>query len=213
MKDVHYRDGQIDAAVDLVKRYHYSRRAPGNVQLVVTAHEGGGLFNDFGRAWAACFFSIPPTRWAEPVIELSRLVRDERKGALTGLISFGVKVLRRRGVDLVVSFADKTQGHHGGIYQAASWNYNGARESRMDGVIINNVFYPGRSCNSKWGTQSPEKLSKIIGQDVHPHFDDGKHLYWKALTKNGEKKAARLNLIKATYVKPIKNLEGTGGGE
>lgn len=199
---MHYRDGQIAEAIDLVKRYHYSRRAPGNVQLVCTGHENGGLFGDFGRAVAALFFSIPPTRWSEDVWELSRLVRDDEARNLTGLIAFATKVAKKRGSDLLVSFADKTQGHHGGIYQAASWNYAGGRERRMDGVMIEGVFYPGRSCNNRWGTQSPSKLSEILGQPVDPHYDEGKHLYWKPLGNRGKAKAARLGLQTLPYPKP-----------
>ena len=199
---IHYRDGCLDEAVQLVKRYHYSRRAPGNIQLVCTGHEDGGLFGDYGDANCALFLSIPPTRWSEPVWELSRLVRCEKRFNLTPLISFAAKRAKNKGADLLVSFADKTHDHHGGIYQAASWNYHGARERRMDGVIIGGKFYPGRTCNSRWGTQSPSKLSGILGQHVEPHYDEGKHLYWKPLTREGKRRADRLGLEKVAYPKP-----------
>ena len=32
-------------------------------------------------------------------------------------------------------------------------------------------------------------------KSIEPHFDDGKHLYWKALGRNGERKAQRLGLL------------------
>lgn len=202
MKELHFHSGKLDEAVDLVKRFHYSRRAPGNVQFVGTLHEGGGLFGDYGPALAACFFSIPPTRWSEDVLELSRLVRGNTEVSLTSLISKSCHCLRRNGFDIIVSFADWTQRHHGGVYQAASWNYAGCRDKRMDGVILDGIFYPGRSCNSRWGTQSPSKLSQILGRNVDPHFDEGKHLYWRALTKSGQRKAKRLGLESVPYPKP-----------
>lgn len=199
---MHFRDGCTDEARDLVERFHYSRRVPANVQCVATMHEPGGLFGDYGPAVAACFFSIPPTRWSEPVWELSRLVRTEARVPLTPLISFTAKLARRLGADLLVSFADRTQGHHGGIYQAASWAYAGARARRMDGLIVDGTFVAGRSCNSRWGTQSPEKVTAIIGRPVLPHYDEGKHLYWRALNKGGDRKAARLGLKRLPYPKP-----------
>lgn len=188
----------------LVNRWHYSHRMPSNIQLITTWHLQGGLFGDCGKAVAGCIFSIPPTRWGEPVVELSRLVRsDDCIEPLTGLIAIAVKRLRMMGVDLVVSFADYTVGHHGGIYQAASWNYHGKRERRMDGVMLGQTFIPGKSCNNLYGTQSPQKLVERFPQwDIAPHYDEGKFLYWKALRKSGISKAKRLNLSSKDYPKP-----------
>ena len=196
--------GHVDEANALVVAYHYSRRPPANVQVVGTWHAPGGLFGDYGEAVAACFICIPPTRWSEPVFELSRLVRAPHVTVpLTGLIAATCRHAAQIGIDLVVSYADRTQGHYGGIYQAASWKYAGCRKNMRDGLLINGVFHPGRSCNSKWGTQSPEKLQKILrGHDIQPHYDEGKHLYWRALTRAGEKKAARLGLASLPYPKP-----------
>ena len=198
----HLNTGKNSQADALVVQFHYSKRPPANVQQVVTWHEDGGLFGGDGIAIAACYFSIPPTRWSEDVLELSRLVRrPECSVPLTGLIAQACRLIRNK-IDLVVSFADKTQHHHGGIYQAASWNYAGARERACDGVIISGTFHPGRSCNSVWGTRSPEKLAKILGQRVTPHYDEGKHCYWRALQKTGAAKAQRLGLTCVPYPKP-----------
>ncbi len=201
---LHFAIGVDDQAIDLVCRYHYSGRAPGNVQAIGTLHLPGGLFGDFGEAVAACFFSIPPTRWSEDVLELSRLVRHpDHEVPLTGLIAKTCDHIRRRRLgDLLVSFADWTQKHHGGVYQASSWRYGGIRDRAVDGVMIDGNFWPGRSCNSKWGTRSPEKLTKILGREVLPHFDEGKHLYWRAINRAGTAKAARLELQSLPYPKP-----------
>lgn len=201
-----FRVGDIHDAAELVQKFHYSARATRAVQVVGTWHVAGGLFGDRGSAVAACVFSIPPTRWSENVLELSRLVRAEDipMPPLSGLIAQTLQFMRKakRG-DLLVSFADATQGHHGGIYQAASWNYAGKRDSRLDGLIIDGVFFPGRSCNNRWGTRSPTKLQSIIPHSViKPHYDDGKHLYWKNITKKGERMAVRLGLEKLAYPKP-----------
>ena len=199
---MHFHVGRYDEAVELVKRHHYSRRAPSNVQCVGTLHDEGGLFGDYGDAVAACFFSLPPTRWSEEVWELSRLVRAERQIPLTPLIAQTCRAAKAKGADLLVSFADRTQGHHGGIYQAASWEYTGARDRAVDGVLIDGRFVPGRSCNSTWGTRSPSKLSELLRKEVLPHYDEGKHLYWRALTKEGKRRAERLGLSSLPYPKP-----------
>jgi len=102
-----------------------------------------------------------------------------------------------------VSFADWTERHHGGIYQAAGWQYAGMRERRMDGLIVNGQFKSGRSCNHAWGTRSPERLRAVLpSADIEPHYDEGKHLYWRALTVAGKTRAKRLGLDSLPYPKP-----------
>jgi hypothetical protein len=217
-ENLHFRVGHMEDAERLVKSFHYSRRMAGNVQYVCTWHKPGGLFGDYGEAVAACTFSIPPTRWSLPVLELSRLVRvPECRTPLTGLISAACNMIRRRGESsLVVSFADNTQGHHGGIYQAASWHFSSYREPRIDGLLVNGQFVPGRSCNSRWGTRSPSALSERLGIDhvVEPHMDAGKFLYWKALNAKGRRNASLLGLEKKPYPKPrAEQLDMLGAAE
>lgn len=195
---------QRDAADQLVKRQHYSHRLPAGVQLCCTWHMPGGLFGDTGEVIAALYFSSPPTRWSVPVWELSRLVRVEGNNLppLTQFISAAVQWIRRsKRIDLLISFADQIQGHHGGIYQAASWSYAGRRDKSMDGVIYGGSFIPGRTANSVWGTRSPRILANR-GIIVTPHYDDGKHLYWKALNRTGVDLAAKVGLQCLAYPKP-----------
>jgi len=212
--DLHFRTGNMDEAVALVKAFHYSHRAPANIQLVGTFHTAGGLFGDFGPAVAAIFFSIPPARWSEDVLELSRLVRhDDCRVPLTRLIAMACRRLKSDGVDLLVSCADAGAGHHGGIYQACSWAYHGQQNCRMDGLQINGQFVPGRTCNNLYGTQSPTKLRHLKPKwKIEPHYDIGKHLYWRALSRSGKAKAARLGLKRLAYPKPnASNNRATNG--
>lgn len=199
-----FTGAEPDEVWPLVKAHHYSRRMPANIQHCYAVRSGGGLFGDFGPVLAAIVFSLPPTRWKEEVLELSRLVRQPGFSApLSKLISFACSRLRINGWPLAVSFADQTQGHHGGIYQAAGWAYDGQRDRAMDGLLIDGIFKPGRSCNSAYGTRSPDKLRQLLPAAViEPHFDEGKHLYWKQLTVAGRSKARRLGLKSEAYPKP-----------
>lgn len=179
----------------LVREYHYSHREPANVQLI------GSLHLD-RRMVAACFFSIPPTRWSERVIELSRLVRvEDCRVPLTMLISLSLREVRKR-FDLVVSFADVSKDHHGGIYQACSWNYHCLRQPRVDANIVNGRLIPRRSCYSIFGTSSASRIALENGLEVKEHWDEGKHLYWRALSKSGNFKAIQLGLTSNPYPKP-----------
>ena len=76
----------------LVLRYHYSHMLPKFVKVVVTE------YIDW-EAVATVFFNLPPTRWSEPVLELSRLVRKdgiEPKPIMTKLISAGMKECKKK---------------------------------------------------------------------------------------------------------------------
>lgn len=200
---VHFHLGEVAAATHLVRTHHYSGLMPPSLSLVGTWHEQGGLFGDSGEAVAACVYRQPSARWAEPVMELARLVRVPGCDApLSSLVATTTKWVKRKGLaDLVVSLADSTHNHHGGIYQACSWNYDGQRSPRMDGVIVDGRYYAGRAANHHWGTQSPDKL-RAIGIAAEPHFDTGKHVYWRALTKTGRRQAEALGLRSCAYPKP-----------
>jgi len=179
----------------MVIKHHYSKRAPSNIQHVTTAHLEGGLFGNKGDAVAAVIFSIPGTRWSVNVLELSRLVRlPDLKVPLSAMVSAAVRRIAKKNLtDLLVSFADRTQGHEGYVYRACGWNWSGTRERQNDGLIVDGVFVPGRSANSRWGTRSPSKLAEM-GIAAEPHYDEGKHIYWKALTSAGERAAASVGL-------------------
>lgn len=182
----------------LVENHHYSHRAVRNSSIC------GALLVD-GVVEAACFFYSPATRWSEPVLELCRLVRTPAlRIPLTGLISFSANEAKREGFDLLISFADKTKDHHGGVYQAASWAYHGARRPSCDGFLIDGKFTPRRSCNEKYGTSSyTELIERLPEATIERHIDAGKHLYWRALSKSGHKKAASLKLKCNPYPKPL----------
>lgn len=197
---------QADEAAELVKSYHYSHRVPSNVQVVATAHEAGGLFGDLGEAVAACFVSIPGSGHYKvngepvPTLELTRLVRHPDLSVnLSGLISWTLRwVWRLKKGDLVVSYADKAEGHHGGIYQAASWCYDGFRNPVAEGVILDGEhFIPNRTAYSR-----KEVEKKYKGYEVTVKKTEGKYCYWKALSRSGVAKAKCIGLESHPYPRP-----------
>jgi hypothetical protein len=138
------------------------------------------------------------------VFELTRLVRDpDADVPLSALVALTVKWLRRKQLtDLVVSYADAGHGHHGGIYQACSWQYHGQRRQAQDGLVIDSMFVPNRAVSATFGTKSVDLLrGRGVNVDGR-HVDAGKHLYWRALCRDGAKKASRLGLTSRPYVKP-----------
>lgn len=64
---------------------------------------------------------------------------------------------------------------------------------------------PRRTAYDTIGTSGRTKAVDIwrqMGINAVPHFDTGKHLYWKAIGRSGQAKADRLGLKKMPYIKP-----------
>lgn len=201
--DSQYRLLTLQMCKSLVVRHHYSRRMPASVMLSY------GLV-DYGpprKTIACCLFSTPTGRWdtQKSIWELTRLVRlPSYEVPLTQLIAKALGYIRKEKlVELLISFADAEEDHHGGIYQACSWVYHGIRKKRLDGININGQFVPARTCNARYGTSSPTILEKQLKANVVPHFDSGKHCYWKALTKKGMQLALSLGFHSRPYPKPM----------
>mgnify|MGYP003635791344 FL=1 len=194
-----------DEVWPLVRDFHYTGRMPSVSLHYYAVRERGGLFGDYGeRIWAAAVAGLPSNKWSEPVIQLTRLVRHpEYKEPMSALIGFMCRNLRRNGKFLAVSYADQQQEHHGGVYQAAGWNYNGQTKVNMAGLVVDGEVIHGRSCVRRWGTRSPNKLRSLLpGKTIEAHYDEGKHLYWKPLNVAGKTRAKRLGLKSLPYPKP-----------
>lgn len=93
--------------------------------------------------------------WNGNLWELSRLWAPDghRPNLLTAAIAKATAVLREieNPVDAVVSYADPSVGHEGGVYRAASWRLHGQSEEGRswrgpDGeVVARRAFHSGRS--------------------------------------------------------------------
>ena len=190
----------------LILNHHYSHKLPSSVYLVVGIRDK----KKKNKILAVCYFSSSGAgRWVESFLELSRLVKlDDFKFELTQLISFGMKQIKKmKEYFLVISYADYSRNHHGGIYQACSWDYHGKRKRRCTGFKIDGEFVHRRTLFTRYGTSSvslKDKLEKK-GHKVQLFYDRGKFLYWKTINKKGNLIAKNMQLEKQPYPKPTKN--------
>lgn len=196
-------DVSVRRCEPLVKKHHYSGRMPSAVQLCY------GISSDT-QLVACCIFSNATGRWEADLWELTRLVRlPDLDYPMSALISKALGYIRQNKLtDLIVSFADSEEDHHGGIYQACSWLYSGRRNERLDGFNVDGKFLPARTANAVHGTSSVKGLVAKLKKsgkaaEVTPHVDTGKHCYWKALTKDGMRKALAVGLRSVPYPKPM----------
>ncbi len=220
----YFHTGERQTARELVLKYHYSGRCHENPILVGSLHfGGGGLYGDKGELVATCIFSQSNNNtWSLKKVNLIELVRlcrkEEVQVPLSWLVSRTVKEVKRlRRFDIAISYADATQDHHGGIYQACSWNFHTYRQPKEDGLMIDGKFVPKRSVSTRYGTYRRDKLGEMFdevkqetlyGTEVKniewgSHVDKGKYMYWIPLNKTGKKIAKRvLNFESNEYPKP-----------
>lgn len=194
----------------LVQQFHYSKRNSSAIQHAFAWREEGGLFGDRGEPLAAISYSHPVNRHAPPKsIELSRLVRrDDFKQSLSQFVAWSLRELKRTtDLDFCMSYADYSQGHHGGIYQATNFTYVGERKRRHIGFEDEyGNFVHARSAYAKVGTSSIDKVAKLV-PNWHPIFGDVKHLYIYPLRKKLKHVLADNGWVALPYPKPDKNME------
>ena len=141
-----------EAAKFAVENWHYSRRMPKAQLVKVGAWEGQTfigvvIFGVGATAEIGSPYGLKQTQ----VCELVRVALRPHSTPVSRILAIALKFLKKKnpGLKLVVSFADSSQGHHGGIYQANGWVFTGSEEYhayRVNGE----VFHP-RSLHHKYG--------------------------------------------------------------
>ncbi len=90
--------------------------------------------------------------------ELVRVALTKHKTQVSRIVSIALKFVKSQfpNLRLVVSFADPLHGHHGGIYQAGGWIFNGTSQASDE------YIYKGK----RWQGRSFRHLHK--GMEKHP---------------------------------------------
>lgn len=140
-----------DKAAALVEEFHYLRT------LHASTCFGVGDPVDAVAGYGPCHMPRAPKGF----IELRRLVkRPGADVALSAFLSSTLRLLKRRGVLAVLTWADPEAGHHGGIYQATNWVYNEPRSYNWNshfrtetGEVVDH-----REAFKRFGTSSKTKV-------------------------------------------------------
>tara|TARA_R100001086_G_scaffold45264_1_gene20062 strand:- start:47 stop:727 length:681 start_codon:yes stop_codon:yes gene_type:complete len=85
--------------------------------------------------------------------ELVRIALRIHKTPVSKIISIALKFLKKSNpkMKLVVSFADIEQNHHGGIYQATNWIYDG-KSNTADEYLFKGKRWHGRAFRKTHGS-------------------------------------------------------------
>ena len=195
-------------AKPLILNYHYSHLLPANKVVVF-----GAFIED--RLQSLAWFGRP-FGWKHKVIELTRLVRIPSSHiSLSKFLSHCCKRLKNYpDCHLLISYADPYFGHHGGIYQASGFAYDGqgsrstnGNTNSFDGYIINGEFVPWRTCVKRYGVASLRKLRELLTVSVEARRRPLKHLYWRALDEKGKQQAVECSMQTLEFPKPLVHTE------
>ena len=166
------------AAKYACEKWHYSKSVPaGKTQKF-------GVWENQSFVGVVIFSGGPsPNIWKtyglSPIegAELSRVALREHKTPVTRIVSVAIKLFRIQcpGIKLIISYADREQGHEGVIYQAGNWIYLGEFGPKVA------RFYKGRHIHERNMRQriidGKSKRSEFTEKPVKP-----KHKYAIAFT-------------------------------
>lgn len=135
-----------EAARYAVMHWHYSRSMPIGKLIRFGVWENGEFVGAviYGRGatpMMAKHHQLDQTEFCE----LVRIALREHETPVSRIVSVTLGVLRETnpGLRLVASYADPTEGHHGGIYQAGNWLYLGLSATNEQ------IYYQGRWVHSR----------------------------------------------------------------
>lgn len=117
-----------EAATYAVTHWHYSKSMPAGKVVKVGVWEAGRFVGCvlFSRG-ASDAIGRPYSLRQTEVAELTRIALTQHATPVSRIMAIAVRLLKTQsiGLRLLVSYADPTQGHIGGIYQAANWLFVG----------------------------------------------------------------------------------------
>ena len=190
-----------EAAKFACEKWHYSKTLPVGKLVKIGAWEDGKFVGVVLFAWGANrSLGSPYGLEMTQCCELVRIAMTAHKTEVSRVVSIAIKFLRKQspGLELVVSFADPSAGHHGGIYQAGNWTYTGtcaaSFEYRLNGNRLNKRAFTG----NQFGKQGSRADVPAGAEKVNV---PGKHRYLMPLS---DATRVRISALAKPYPKRAK---------
>ena len=198
------------AAKYACENWHYSGCLPMGKLVKVGAWEDGKFIGVviFGRG-ATPNLGKPYGLDQTECVELVRIALRDHATPVSKIAAIAIRMLKKSNpnVRLIVSFADRSQGHHGGIYQAGNWVYNGEGQTATFYMIKGKLTHP-RSIGDK-GLPQNIKGARQLDRNAEAIEVPGKHRYLMPMDKQMRK---RVQSMSKPYPKREKQaMTGTTG--
>jgi hypothetical protein len=156
-----------DAATYACQHWHYSRAVPAGRLIVIGVWEGDAFKGVviFSRG-ATPRIGSPYGLTQLEVCELTRIALRAHEAPVSRIVAVALRMLRRRcpGMRLVISYAAGEQGHHGGVYQAGGWIYEGPKDTYT--IELRGERRHARSIGSRYGRHDLEWLRENVDPDA-----------------------------------------------
>lgn len=200
-----------EAAKYAVEHWHYSKRMPKSKLAKFGVWEGGKFVGCviFGVG-ATPEIAKPYGLKSTEVCELVRVALAKHKTPVSRVIAICLRKLRESmlGLRLVVSFADTSQGHHGGIYQAGNWLFVG---NSFDTYLkVNGVIHHRRTLGHMYGTSSLASIKKTIDSNAKQVKTLAKHKYLMPLD---EAMRTQIEPLRKPYPKRVRSVDSDTSGD
>ena len=199
-----------EAAKYAVENWHYSRvlPVPPLVKIGVWEYEkfiGAVIFSRGANNNLLKPFGLSQVEGCE----LTRVALTKHTSPVSRVVRLAIEFLKRNspGLRLIVSFADPSEGHHGGIYQAGNWIYTGRQPETVEYIAPDGRQWHGRmvSKDGKIKVQGKYRSCWRTNQCT-PVTKPGKHRYLMPLD---DEMRARIAPLAKPYPKRPKQAEAT----
>ena len=157
--------------------WHYSGTYPVAKSVRIGVWEGGDFKGAVvftvgsGDACTGVAYGLGPFQMAE----LQRVAFRSHATPVSRILAIATRILQKRcpGLRLLVSFADPSEGHHGGIYQAGGWVYVGVSASVRESLLADGRWVHARTIGKQWGVKSKAGRTHVVESRIR----QGKHRY------------------------------------
>jgi hypothetical protein len=163
MSALHLDWATYEAALYACEHWHYSGCMPAGrtIKLGVWEDQTFKGVVIFSRG-ATVSIGKPYDLKQTEVCELTRVALQKHDTAVSRIVAVALRLLKQNspGLRLIVSYAAGEQGHHGGIYQAGGWIYEGPAESYS--FKVHGKLMHARTLSSRYGRADIEWLRQNV---------------------------------------------------
>lgn len=170
-----------EAAKFACENWHYSGSVPVPPLVKIGAWEnskfiGAVIFSRGANNNLLKPFSLDQTQGCE----LTRIALTNHFSPVSRIVKLAILFLKRMSPDLrlIVSFADPSEGHHGGVYQAGNWIYTGRQPPTTEFIAPDGKQWHGRMVSKDGRIKVHGIYRKCWRVDqCKPVIKEGKHRY------------------------------------
>lgn len=193
------------AAKHSVENWHYSRSLPVPPLVKVGAWESGKFIGVIVFSRGANANLLKPFGLTQVEgCELTRIALTSHDAPVSRIVRLALLFLKKNSSDLrlVVSFADPSEGHHGGVYQAGNWIYTGQQPPSTEYIGPDGRRWHGRMVKKQgWTTVQGKRRTTLTPDQCKPVTRPGKHRYLMPLDDDMR---ARIAPLAKPYPKRVK---------